>query len=190
MTDPVVEVIDHADQMTVMKRLLFILLLFPVVSTAAHDEPRIDATTYDGRNVILYEDHTWEFIEYEPGDPEKSAVLTILKVVEMDEACRLEMRLQNNLDFKIRSLVPAFSVFNQSGILFETRSKGFAGIKPTKRQYKNLQFNGIGCRDISRIRVHGAERCTMSNIDMFNAEDGECLGYIYVEPTDLIEISK
>lgn len=173
-----------------MKRFLCLLALVPALAAYGQKEVGINATTYDGRDVILHEDHTWEFVEYQPGNPETSAVLTILKVVEMDEACRLEMRLQNNLNFKIRSLVPAFSVFNQSGTLFETRSKGFAGIKPTKRQYKTLQFNGIGCRDISRIRVHGAERCTMGNIDMFNAEEGQCLGYIYVEPTDLINISK
>ena len=173
-----------------MMRFLFIVLLLPAMVAAAHDEPRIQATTFDGREVVLFEDHTWEFVEYEPGDPERSAVLTILKVIEMDDACRLEMHLQNNLDFKIRSLVPRFTVFNQRGVMFESKSKGFSSIKTGKDQYGDLQFSGIGCRDISRIKVHGAERCTMGTIDMFNAEEGECLSHIYVMPTDLINLSK
>ncbi|MFT4613330.1 MAG: hypothetical protein ACI9NT_000468 [Bacteroidia bacterium] len=173
-----------------MRILLVVLLLLPALLAAAHDEPKLEATTHDGRDVILLEDHTWSFLEYEPGDPEKSAVLTILKVVEMDDACRLEMHLQNNLDFKIRSLVPRFSVFNQRGVLFEAKSKGFSAIKTTKDQYGNLQFSGIGCRDISRIKIHGAARCTMGAIDMFNEEEGECLDHLYVVPTDLINISK
>ena len=31
---------------------------------------------------------------------------------------------------------------------------------------------------------------TVGDIDMFNEEDGQCLSHIYVEPSDLIDISK
>ncbi len=171
-------------------RLLAIsLALVTLQAVGDHGVPEIEAVTLDGRVVKLLENHTWEYVEYEEGDPETSAVLTVTKVHEMDEACRLQLHLENNLTFKIRSLVPRFTVYNQEDIMYESISKSFTGIKPTRDLYRDIQFS-LGCRDISRIIVHGAERCTMGDIDMFNEEEGQCLGHIYVTPTDLINISK
>ena len=170
-------------------RFLILILALGSLQAAAHSIPEIEAMTNDGRPVILYEDHTWDFVEYEEGDPETSAVLTVTKVHEMDQACRMQLHLQNNLTFKIRSLVPRFTVYNQDNVMYESISKSFSQIKPTRDLYRDLQFS-LGCRDISRILVHGAERCTMGDIDMFNEEDGQCLAHIYVTPSDLINISK
>ncbi len=170
-------------------RFFTLFLVFGALHAVAHNEPEIEAMTDDGRAVILYEDHTWKFVEYEEGDPENSAVLTVTKVHEMGEACRLQLHLQNNLTFKIRSLVPRFSVFNQDNVMYESISKSFSQIKPTRDLYRDIQFS-LGCRDISRILVHGADRCTMGDIDMFNEEEGQCLEHIYVTPTDLINIGK
>ena len=170
-------------------RLVPLILAFVALQAAAHTTPEIEAMTDDGRPVILYEDHTWEFVEFDEGDPENSAVLTVTKVQEMGEACRMQLHLQNNLTFKIRSLVPRFTVYNLDNVMYDSKSKSFTSIKPTRDQYRELQFS-LGCRDISRILVHGAERCTMGDIDMFNEEDGQCLEHIYVTPTDLINISK
>lgn len=170
-------------------RFISLILAFAAVNAVAHTQPEIEAITTDGQAVILYEDHTWEFVEYEPGNPETSAVLTVTKVEEMGEACRMQLHMQNNLTFKIRSLVPRFTVYNQDNVMYDSKSKSFTAIKPTRDQYRELQFS-IGCRDISRILVHGAERCTMGDIDMFNEEDGQCLSHIYMTPSDLINISK
>lgn len=170
-------------------RFISIILVFTALNAGAHTQPEIDAITHDGREVILYEDHTWDFVEYEPGDPENSAVLTVTKVHEMGEACRMQLHMQNNLPFKIRSLVPRFTVYNLDNVMYDSKSKSFTAIKPTRDQYRELQFS-LGCHDISHIRVHGAERCTMGDIDMFNEEEGQCLSHIYMTPTDLINISK
>lgn len=170
-------------------RYLVLILATCALQAAAHTEPEIKAMTNDGRAVILYEDHSWEFLEYEEGDPARSAVLTVTKVDEMGEACRLQLHMQNNLSFKIRSLVPRFTVYNRDNVVYDSKSRSFTAIKPTRDQYRELQFS-IGCRDISRIMVHGAERCTMGDIDMFNEEDGQCLEHIYVTPSDLINITK
>ncbi|MAT91919.1 MAG: hypothetical protein CME59_04910 [Halioglobus sp.] len=169
--------------------LLLAMTAAPLAS--AHEEPEIDAMTSDGRMVILYEDHTWDFVEAESGDPANSAVLTVTEVKEMQDACGLQLRLQNNLPHKIRSIVPRFSVYNKDNIVFDSKSQSFTAIKPTRNQYKRIQFTGIGCHEIRWVRVHDAARCTIGEVvDMFNEEEGQCLSYIYVEPSEMINISK
>jgi hypothetical protein len=172
-------------------QLLILTLVLTVSSQAqAHTEEELGAVTTDGRQVLLKADHTWSFAEFQEGDPANSAVLTIINVHEMQDACRLELRMKNNLGFKIRSLVPRFGVYNQEGVMYESKSKSFSAINPTKTQYTTIQFSGIGCHAISHIKVFDAGRCRMGNIDQWNEEEGQCLSHIYMEPTDLISISK
>lgn len=165
--------------------------LLSAASAIADDEDTIDAITGDGRMVVLRRDHTWDFVEVEMEDPAHSAVLTVTEVTEMQDACGLQLRMTNNLPHKIRSIVPRFSVYNRDDIVFDSQSQSFTAIKPTRNQYKRIQFNGIGCHEIKWVRVHDAARCTVGDVvDMFNEEEGQCLSYIYVEPSDLINISK
>src|SRR5262245_31998919 len=83
-------------------------------------DPDLKAVTSDGRQVLLKTDHTWEFIEYKSGDPSSSAVLTVMRVWEMQDACKIQFRLQNNLGYPIGALVPRFSVQNREGVLYES----------------------------------------------------------------------
>lgn len=175
---------------SVIAGLMLALSSLPA-SAQAHDGPEMQAITDDGRVVVLREDHTWEYVEIEQGDPAHSAVLTVTEVKEMHEACGLQIRLQNNMTHRIRSIVPRFSVYNDKNIEFDSKSQSFTAIKPTRSQYKRIQFNGIGCHEIKWVRVHDAARCTIGEVvDMFNETEGQCLSYIYVEPSDLINISK
>jgi len=148
------------------------------------------AFTGDGRRVLLKPDGTWEYSQLESSDPENSAVLSVTEVVEMDTACKLQIRLLNNLGYRISSLVPRLSVRNQDGIVYTERSLSFTSIKPTDAKYTQVQFTGIGCRDISQVWVSDASRCKMGEIDQFNEKEGECLSHVYVEPSDVINISK
>lgn len=152
--------------------------------------PGIRAVTTDGKEVILKGDNTWEYATPVAGDPAHSAVLTVTHVREMDDACGLQFRLLNNFGSRISTLVPRLGVYNSEGVHYDTASLSFTNIKPTKTQYTKVQFNGIGCRDISTIRVLDAGHCKMGNIDMFNEEDGQCLSHVFVEPSDLISITK
>jgi hypothetical protein len=170
--------------------LVTLLVLLASFGVRAQDGGELEAITDEGRVVLLKEDHTWSFVETEEGDPSSSAVLSVINVQEMQDACRLELRLQNNLGFKISNLIPRFAVYNQEGILYDSASKSFVQIKPTKRKYNYIQFSGIGCYEISRIKVYDAARCKMRDIDQWNEEEGQCLSYIYVEPSELINISK
>jgi hypothetical protein len=172
--------------------VLALLLIFawPVAVLAGEDEV-VEAIAEDGRLVYLKPDGHWEYAELESGDPDRSAVLSVTDVRDMQDACSLQLRLQNNLTHKIRSIVPRFSVYNRDNIVYETKSRSFTSLRPTRDQYKRIQFNGIGCAEISWVRVHGADRCTIGDIvDPFNEEEGQCLSLIYVQPSEEIRIGK
>ena len=150
----------------------------------------ISAQTNDGRHVILKEDHTWEFVERQTGDPATSVVLSVTNIRDMQDACGVDFRLQNNFGARISSLIPRLSIFNKAGVLFDSQSLSFASVRPTESKYTKIQFTGIGCQDISALKVIDAQHCKMGDIDMFNEKDGECLSHIYVEPSQLINITK
>ena len=150
----------------------------------------IVVVTPDGRRVLLRDNHTWEVIEVAQDDPSTSAVITVANTRGLRNACKIGLRLENHLGYNIKSLIPSFSVYTADGVLFETISKSFSSIKPTKNQYRQIQFIGITCEDIGHVRVHGAEHCSMGVMDKFNEAEGECLSHIYVQASDLIKITK
>ncbi len=126
----------------------------------------------------------------EQGDLSASAVITVANVHGLRNACKVGLRLENNLGYNIKSLIPRFSAYTRKGVLYETVSKAFSSIKPTRDQYQQIQFIGITCEGIGHVRVHGADHCSMGLMDKFNEEEGECLSHIYVQASDLIKITK
>ncbi len=168
--------------------IVMILILMPSLKVGAQSGTQ--AFTSDGRRVLLKSDQTWEYVQVESDSPENSAVLSVTEVVEMDDACRFQIRLQNNLGYRISALVPRLAVRNKDGIVYDTKSLSFTAIKPTMAKYTYVQFTGIGCHEMSQVVVFDASRCKMGGIDPFNEEEGQCLSHIYVEPSDLINISK
>lgn len=150
----------------------------------------IEAVTKDGRQVILKDNKTWEYIQRTDGDPSKSAVLSVVNVEDLVSTCTIGLSLQNNLGYKIDGLVPTFSAYKVGGLRFESTSKSFSSIKPTRDLYREIQFYGIGCSEIDHVLVHDADQCDMGELDKYNNEKGECLSHIFVEPSDLINIRK
>ena len=71
------------------------LLLAPVASLNAQDGAAggVRAVTEDGRSVLLMPDGTWSYATSEAGSPSSSAVLSVTDLVEMDQACGLQLRL-------------------------------------------------------------------------------------------------
>jgi len=144
----------------------------------------------DGGRVLLRNDHTWEIIEVEQDDPTMSALISVANISGLRNACKIGLRLENNLGYKIKSLIPSFSAYTTKGVLYETVSKSFSSIKPTKKQYRQIQFIGITCEEIGHVRIHGAEHCSMGQMDKFNEAEGECLSHIHVKASDLVKITK
>jgi len=163
------------------------LLLASALARAGTD---IGALADDGRRVLLHSDGTYDFVEAPAGkDPETSAVLSVTEVTELHSACRLEFKMQNNLGYRIDSLVPKLAVFKHPNIRYENSSVSFNAIKPTDYKLDTVQLNGIGCHESAHIQVYDASRCHMGDIDKWNEEEGQCLSHIYLEPTDLIDIA-
>lgn len=151
----------------------------------------LEATTSDGRRVLLREDQTWMFLEDgEDAVDEGHAELRVSQVFAYPNICKLGLKLINHTPTRIRSLVPQFSAYTPDGILFETVSAGFASIKPTNYQYREIQFRGIECREIDYVLVHGADRCAMGSLDKFSLAKGACLKRVRVVASDLITIRK
>ncbi len=176
-----------------MKQMTFVVLILLLsfgVHVQAQSGTELKAVTTDGRQVRLNSDYTWEFIEFVAGDPASSAVLTVTQVWEMQDACKLQFRMQNNLGYKIHALVPRFSIVKSGDIVYDNPSISFTSIMPTKNKYTEMQISGIGCHDISQLKVIDAARCRMGELDQWNEKDGECLSHIYVEPSQEINISK
>jgi hypothetical protein len=176
-----------------MKKLMFMVLILLLSFGArvhAELEEDLKAFTKDGRQVRLNRDYTWEFIQFVEGDPSNSAVLTVTQVWDMQDACKIQFRLQNNLGYKIHALVPRFAILNNEGIVYDSPSISFTSIMPTKNKYTEIQISGMGCHEMSHVKVIDAARCRMGELDQWNEQEGECLSHIYVEPSQEINISK
>ena len=150
----------------------------------------VEVVTPNGRHILLKDDYTWEYIEVEHLAAEESAVLEVVNIKEHGSTCDIGFRLTNNLPYKIKSLVPRFSAYNKDQVKYETLSKSFNSIKPTRSQYQKVRFIGISCSDISHIKLHGADRCTMGPFTKFDSGEGECLKQVYVQESELIKVIK
>ena len=164
---------------------VFVALLLSLDASAD-----MEAVTKEGRKVVLKDDKTWEYMQPTQSDASISAVLSVINVEDMGSLCKLGLRLQNNLGYKIKSLVPSFTAYKTGGLRFDSVSKSFSSIKPTLDLYREIQFHGLGCSDIDHIQVHGADQCDMGPLDKYNNEEGECLRKVFVQASDLINIRK
>jgi hypothetical protein len=161
-----------------------------VTVTVTQTDEGIEVVTPEGRHVLLKNDHTWEYLEVEQPPAEKSAVLSVLNIKQLRNACDIGFQLTNNLPYMIKSLVPRFSAYTKDQIVFDTLSTSFDSIKPTGSQYKKILFIGISCPDILYIKVHGGDRCTMGPFTKFDSDEGQCLKQVYVQESDLIKVMK
>ena len=150
----------------------------------------VEVVTPNGRHILLKDDFTWEYLEVEQLPAGESAVLEVVNIKALRNTCDIGFRLTNNLPYMIKSLVPRFSAYTGDNVKYETRSKSFNSIKPTRSQYQKVRFIGIACQDISHIKLHGADRCTMGPFTKFDSGEGECLKRVYIQESDLIKVIK
>ena len=150
----------------------------------------VEVVTPNGRHILLKDDFTWEYLEVEQLPAGESAVLEVVNIKALRNTCDIGFRLTNNLPYMIKSLVPRFSAYTGDNVKYETRSKSFNSIKPTRSQYHKVRFIGIACQDISHIKLHGADRCTMGPFTKFDSGEGECLKRVYIQESDLIKVIK
>jgi len=170
---------------------ILISCVFCVATVAAEV---ITATTADGRSVRLYEDNTWEFAasidETTEEEAEPGLVLTIENKREMPHGCRFGLRLSNNSQYRLGTIVPQVSVYKSGDVRFDSRVVGFQGIKPTESQYKDVEFSGITCDEIAALRVLSADHCNIGELNEYSQIEGACLAQLQLVPSDIISWSK
>jgi hypothetical protein len=183
--------------------LLFAMLWAALAASGVQAAADLELTTPDGRRVLLKDDRTWRYADEagpdakpaadaKPADkkPEGEAVMSLEGKIEGNRICRLQLHLVNKLPYEIRSIVPELSVYRGSGVMYDARFIGFSFIKPGDSQRREARFNGIDCKDISRVLVGGADRCEMGDLDKFSPGRGMCLARIQVVASDVLPFEK
>ena len=156
-----------------------------------------EVTGPDGRRILLKDDGSWRYVDSTAKEEPKDklivtgeGVLTLERRTEAEANCRLGFRLANNTNYEVRSIVPSFSVYRASGVLYETREIGFYSINPGNSLYREVLFQGIACKEIARVQVSGGDRCVMGDLDRFSHTGGACLERVRVVPSDLVRFEK
>jgi len=172
------------------------LSLLACMLVAAPARADFELTAPDGRRILLKDDGTWQYVDKgQPADAPKSddeAILVLERISPRGNGCQLAVRLENKLAYEIRSLVPYYSVYRAGGVLYDTSSggQGFSAIRPGDVQRREIEFQGILCDAISRIRVVGGGRCQMGDLDRFSATPEQCLARVRVVGSDLVRFEK
>jgi hypothetical protein len=176
-------------------------LLAPLVAFGSAAD--VELTLPDGRRVLLKDDRTWRYAD-EPADAKRKpadaktadtkaegeAVLNLEGKIDGNRTCRLQLRLVNNLPYEIRSIVPELTVYRQNDVAYDSVFTGFSFIKPGDSQRRETRFNGIECKDIVRVRVGGADRCEMGDLDKFSPGRGMCLARMRVAASEVLSFEK
>jgi len=150
-----------------------------LLSHLAHAD--IQATAEDGRKVILKDNGIWMYAPVEgTAPPPKTAKLTLEKFADIPYGCELGLRLQNDLNSPIRTLVLRFTAYKPGNIPFETVSRGYSRIKPTANQYQEIKFRGLSCSDIDKVQVEAAHNCHAGDLTKYSASAERCLELVQV----------
>jgi hypothetical protein len=178
-------------------------LLALVWVMAALQPARADFELSDGkgRRILLKDNGTWSYIDAEEGakdkdaaavapTPEVQADLQLLRRLDAAGGCQFNMMVTNHLPYEIESLVPAFAAHRASGVVYATKSIGFASVKPGDSRVRQLVFEGIACQDINKLQVIGGDRCEMGELNRFTDGKGKCLALVRVLPSELLKFEK
>lgn len=176
---------DGYFRMTRRLATVFAFLIFTSPSVMADTE----AVAVNGKRVLLKDDHSWEYIKNTPPD-NRYARLSVEFTESGAAYCRVGLRLKNDLADKITSIIFMFSAYVDEEVRYETVTKGFQHLKPTNDRFNEITFSGLPCDDIDYIRVHGADRCEVGELNKFTSAKGQCLKLVQVHASDKIVIFK
>ncbi|MFM1892586.1 MAG: hypothetical protein RLZ44_1663, partial [Pseudomonadota bacterium] len=128
-----------------------------------------EAVTADGERVLLNDDGTWQSLTKASAESsEQQARLTLERRQSLPTGCRFGLRLHNDLNAQIRSLVLRFTAYKEGPVAYETVTRGYSFIKPTNSQYQEIMFRGIQCDDIIQVQVHGADNCHVGELTKYS----------------------
>jgi hypothetical protein len=160
-----------------------------------------EVTAPDGRKVLLKGDGTWSYVEAtakKEGAKEKSEgelLLLLSRQTDFGKNCAYALQLVNKMPYEVTSLVLYFSAYRPDGVLYATETPGsqFGALKPGNSQMRQVEFQGIGCKDIARVRVSGGDRCTMGDLHRWVDQSeyaGKCLERVKVVESKVVRFDK
>jgi hypothetical protein len=163
----------------------------------------LEATTADGRRVLLKADGSWAFVPAAAAAgaaasaaapaasvPAVPAELELVGRNPVPGGCHVQLSLHNKLDYEIRTLVPEFRIVRKGGPTYVEQSLGFGRLLPGDRQQRTLRVSGLDCAAIEKIQVTGGDRCDMGELHRFSEGKGLCLARVRVVPSTLIGFEK
>jgi hypothetical protein len=188
-----------------MRRSLWlrVCLLASVLGVAWPQLARADfeLTDAQGRRIVLKDNGTWNYVDAKegatdkgqsatPATPAVQADLQLLLRRDAPAGCQFGVMLTNHLPYEIESLVLEFGAQRANGVVYASKSTGFASVRPGNRASRPLLFEGIACQDIAKLQVLGGDRCEMGELNRFTDAKGRCLALVRVEPSDLLKFEK
>jgi hypothetical protein len=129
------------------------------------------------------------------GRQDGELLLLLDRKTELGTACRFGLELVNKLQYEVTSLVLYFSAYRPEGVLYATETPGrqFGSLKPGNSQRRELEFRGIGCKEIARLQVTGGDRCTMGDLHRWSDSTevkGQCLARVKVVESSAVKFEK
>jgi hypothetical protein len=159
-----------------------------------------EVTAPDGRKILLKGDGTWSYVEETKKEgsakqPDGELLLLLSRKIDRGLNCAFALQLVNKMPYEVGSLVLHFSAFRPNGILYATETPGsqFGSLKPGNSQIRQVEFQGIGCKDIERVQVTGGDGCTMGDLHRWvdRAEyRGKCLERVKVIESNVVRFEK
>jgi hypothetical protein len=181
-------------------RLAWLVVLLPGMALAQAAGPDLEATTSDGRRVLLKADGSWAFVPAAAAAasapapaasvPAVPAELELVGRNPVPGGCHVHLSLHNKLDYEIRTLVPDFRIVRKGGPTYVEQSLGFGRLLPGDRQQRTLRVSGLDCAAIEKIQVTGGDRCDMGELHRFSEGKGLCLARVRVMPSAVIGFEK
>jgi hypothetical protein len=160
-----------------------------------------ELTDSKGRRILLKDDGTWRYVDgkatgavpavvKDAAKPEELADLQATARVNAPGGCRFELTLTNGLPYEISSLVPSFAAVRANGIVYMTKSLGFGPVRPGDKSRRFVQFDGITCPDIAKVRVLDGDRCEMGDLTRFSDAKGSCLARLRLLASEVVPFER
>lgn len=116
------------------------------------------------------------------------AVLSLHKRFAFADACKFGLTLTNNLPHKITNISFRFAAYTKGDVYHRHVTRNFFELDPTNHQYREINFSGITCDEISYMEVSDPGRCAMADLTRFSSQPGDCIRRVYIAGTPYVRL--
>ncbi|MBT4703170.1 MAG: hypothetical protein HOB79_19025, partial [Rhodospirillaceae bacterium] len=169
----------------VMAKLMGVLLATLVLATLAGAAAEADmrARTTDGKDVLLKDNGTWNYIKQQ-GRNNGNISFRVVKY-DYDDAiyCDFSLELRNNTGEKIDYILVRFAGYDNNGIIGDGFS-AFKKIRKGKTRTKRT-VTGMNCTNIRYLKLLFVERCKIGGRDI---SDEACLELVRLSNNNALKV--